>query len=408
MTLPKQLEIADFSYDLPLERIASHPLKQRDMSKLLVSQPEKEISGDLFKNIATYLPSNSLMVFNNTRVVQARLKFKKPTGATIEIFCLEPVEPVNQIEQAFSQPAPVIWKCFVGNAKKWKNGCLNIELPHGLLTAEKVKQEGAIWYVKFSWHPAALTWAEVLEVVGRVPLPPYIKRDEEPDDKLRYQTVFARKDGSVAAPTAGLHFTDRVFDALNEKFIRKAFTTLHVGAGTFKPVKSSLVHLHEMHQEQIAVDYQLLENLAQYTGSNITAVGTTTVRTLESIYWYANALVYNSQAPFFIQQWQPYQQKAKLTRQQALELLMDKMKKENEEVLQGVTQMMIAPGYQYRMLNAMVTNFHQPQSTLLLLVAAFVGNRWKEAYQYALSHDFRFLSYGDACLFFPDTKDLVR
>lgn len=396
------IDIAEYSYELPHHRIADFPLEKRDQSKLLVSNPNREIFQDTFYNLAEFLPPDSLIVFNNTKVVQARLRFKKKTGAEIEIFCIEPKEPVKLVDQAFNQSPPVVWKCFIGNARKWKEQELELKTSYGKLKASKLRIDGDAWQVKFSWSPSDLTWAEILEDIGHVPLPPYIKREDNSDDKWRYQTLYARSDGSVAAPTAGLHFSDSVFEKLENKHISKTFLTLHVGAGTFKPVADGKLSEHEMHKEQIVVSLHTVEQLLVKTKEKTIAVGTTSVRTLESLYWYGCALKRNPDMEFFVGQWEPYKFQSELSRKEALELLIEKMKREGREFLQGETRLMIIPGYDYKMTGAMITNFHQPKSTLLLLVAAFVGNRWKDAYQFALDHDFRFLSYGDSCLFFPD------
>lgn len=402
MQIPGKLSIADYSYDLPHDRIARYPLKNRDESKLLISYSDGAIGEDRFYNLDSYLEENSMLVYNNTKVVQARLKFYKETGAEIEIFCLEPLEPVSVVDQAFEQTSPVMWKCFVKNARKWKDQILKLDLGNEVLLAEKIKMDGDAWWIRFSWQRKNRSWAEILEEAGRVPLPPYIKREDEPDDKLRYQTVFAERDGSVAAPTAGLHFTDRIFEALDARNIQRIYLTLHVGAGTFKPVNSERIQQHEMHQEQVLVSRDELRKLLKSTKEKTIAVGTTSVRTLESLYWYANALAKNPDALFFIDQWQPYNYyDALLTREEALQMLIHKLNKEDRQYLQGATSLMIVPGYEYKMIGGMITNFHQPKSTLLLLVAAFLGDNWKKAYQFALDNNFRFLSYGDSCLFFP-------
>ncbi|MGM0611994.1 MAG: S-adenosylmethionine:tRNA ribosyltransferase-isomerase [Bacteroidota bacterium] len=401
MQKPGKLSIADYSYALPHDRIARYPLEKRDESKLLISSSDGAIREDYFYNIDSYLEENSMLVYNNTKVVQARLKFYKKTGAEIEIFCLEPLEPVSVVDQAFEQSSPVVWKCFVKNARKWKDQILSLDIGQDILYAEKIKMDGDAWQVKFSWQQKHRSWAEVLEEAGRVPLPPYIKREDEPEDKLRYQTVFAERDGSVAAPTAGLHFTDKIFRALDARNIQRIYLTLHVGAGTFKPVSSQSIDQHEMHQEQVLVSRNELQKLLKTSRDKTIAVGTTSVRTLESLYWYANALAQNSDSGFVINQWKPYNDKAILSREEALQILIHKLKKEDREYLQGATSLMIVPGYEYKMIGGMITNFHQPKSTLLLLVAAFIGDNWKKAYQFALDKGFRFLSYGDSCLFFP-------
>lgn len=398
---PEDLSIEEYNYSLPRNKIADYPLTNRDKSKLLIQYPSGRINENIFRHITDYLPAESLLVFNDTRVVRARLKFNKSTGAEIEIFCLEPVEPVAVVDNAFEQHSPVVWKCFVGNARRWKDHMLSMETSSGRLMAEKIKPEGNAWYVKFSWEPAEKVWSEILEEKGHVPLPPYIKREDEPDDRKRYQTVFAQKNGSVAAPTAGLHFSSRVFEDLLQKNISKTFLTLHVGAGTFRPVVGSSLLNHEMHRERIVISRQTVEKLLQYDRHKVIPVGTTSVRTLESIYWYANKLSHNFDEDFFVDQWQPYKKNSGISRHRALELILEKMDWENTVYLSGVTRLMIVPGYEYKMTGGMLTNFHQPKSTLLLLVAAFLGAEWKNVYDYALRNDFRFLSYGDSCLFLP-------
>ncbi len=400
MTEPGKLNIADFSYELPPQRIAEYPLENRDQSKLLISTPAGN-SKDYFHNLPGYLPQNSLMVFNNTRVVRARLIFRKETGAMVEIFCLEPVKPEPVVEKAFSVRPPVVWRCFVGNARRWKDQQLTMKLSDGMLVAEKLQREGNSWLISFSWAPAGKSWAEVLEEAGHVPLPPYINREDEPADKIRYQTVYARHNGSVAAPTAGLHFTGRVFRELDKRHIGSTYLTLHVGAGTFKPVTSDRLEEHEMHQEQVIISREALIDMKNKSREMTFAVGTTSVRSMESIFWYANKLASDPQTEFFVDQWDPYRDPVRIERKQAFEIILEKLDKDNSDHLQGATRLMIAPGYSYKMTGGIITNFHQPRSTLLLLVAAFAGNRWKDAYTYALENEFRFLSYGDSCLFLP-------
>ncbi len=399
----KKIDIETYDYPLPDERIAKFPLAERDASRLLVYRDEK-ITTDRFRNLADHVPAGSLLVMNNTRVVRARLFFKKATGALIEVFCLEPVEPTVEIQQAFQVCGEAVWKCLVGNARRWKEDPLEVTFDHEgstvTLRAEKRERTGDAWLLKFSWQPATLTFAEVLESYGRVPLPPYLHREDVESDKQRYQTVYAHYDGSVAAPTAGLHFTPRVFDSLEQKHISRDFVTLHVGAGTFKPVGREGISHHTMHTEQVLVSAGLIERLIQNTG-HIIAVGTTSVRTLESLYWYGVKLGHDPQAAFHTLQFDPYRDNnnALPSAEEALRNILAHMQRHRLEYLPGSTQLMIVPGYQYRIINGMVTNFHQPRSTLLLLIAAWLGDRWKEIYDYALAHDFRFLSYGDSCLF---------
>jgi S-adenosylmethionine:tRNA ribosyltransferase-isomerase len=397
-----QLDINDFKYPLPDERIAKYPKPERDGSKLLIHHHQK-ILEDHFRNISTHLPAGSLLVVNNTRVVRARLFFRKPTGALIEIFCLEPAGPVADIQLAFQQKGEAVWQCMVGNARRWKSERLAMEFEsaHGrvIIYAEKVRQQGGTFLIQFRWDPK-LTFAEVLEVAGKIPLPPYLHREAIDSDTKTYQTVYARFDGSVAAPTAGLHFTDRVFQTLREKDISISNLTLHVGAGTFKPVGQEGLSNHEMHTEQILVSKDLLEQLLQYQGRTI-AVGTTSVRTLESLYWFGAKLKQNPEAGFDIGQFDPYRHEPgpPVTPTEAIQQIINLMNRRGLEVIGGSTQLMIVPGYQFRMINGMITNFHQPGSTLLLLISAWLGDEWKRVYQYALDNNFRFLSYGDSCLF---------
>lgn len=401
---PRSIAIEDYNYPLPQKQIAQFPMQERDQSRLLIYQ-NKQIEQGRFADVARHLPENSLLVFNETRVVQARMEFFKTTGARIEIFCLEPILPTREVQSAFQVSGPVVWKCFIGNAKKWKSGALSksfhINEQAVELQAEKLESDGNAWQVKFSWTPASLTFATVLEHSGLVPLPPYMNRDAEINDKSRYQTIYARSNGSVAAPTAGLHFTDRVFQTLAQKGIQREYLTLHVGAGTFQPVSAERIADHQMHTEQIVVERSTLERLLKANYSRLIAVGTTTIRTLESLYWYGQKLVNGQDGDFCIHQWDPYRTDYKCTAsaREALQAVLQKMNQMQTDVLHGHTQLLIAPAYQYRLVQGMITNFHQPKSTLLLLVAAFMGQDWKQVYQYALEHDFRFLSYGDSCLF---------
>ncbi len=397
------ININDFTYSLTDERIAKFPLDQRDESKLLIHQDGKNFE-DKFKNLAAHIPPKSFLVLNNTKVVRARLFFRKPTGALIEVFCLEPVEPTPEIQLAFQQKGGAVWKCLVGNARRWKDGILTSEFVNEgasfTLSAEIKEKTGSAFLLKLSWDPANLTFAEILEQAGKVPLPPYLHREEVEIDKTRYQTVYAINDGSVAAPTAGLHFTDSVFKSLIRKEISYEYLTLHVGAGTFKPVGDDGIENHEMHTEQVLVTRELINKLIQ-NSRNIIAVGTTSVRTLESIYWFGVKLESGKGSEFKINQFDPYGDLATLDlpTETALQNVLSYLDDHQTDDLSGITQLMILPGYKYRMINGMVTNFHQPHSTLLLLIAAWLGNEWKEIYDYALENDFRFLSYGDSCLF---------
>ncbi|MFA6999175.1 MAG: S-adenosylmethionine:tRNA ribosyltransferase-isomerase, partial [Victivallaceae bacterium] len=395
------IHIDDYDYPLPGERIAKFPLPDRDASKLLVHS-DGQISENRFYNVARFLPADSLLVLNNTRVVRARLNFHKPTGAAIEIFCLEPVHPVTEIQLAFAQQKQSVWKCLVGNARRWKDETLRLELPHSdgniMLEAEKQGREGDAFLILLKWQPQALTFSQVLELAGQVPLPPYLNREAVSSDAQTYQTVYAQHNGSVAAPTAGLHFTNAVFEQLTAKNITTSHLTLHVGAGTFKPVGQGGIARHQMHTEQIVIARQLIETLLSQNGKTI-AVGTTSVRTLESLYWYGMHLIHNPDATFYVSQYDPYQNLPEVSALQSLTAILDAMDRRQSPMLSGTTQLLIAPGYRFKIINGMITNFHQPRSTLLLLIAAWLGPKWKEIYEYALNHQFRFLSYGDSCLF---------
>ena len=403
-----RISMKAYDYDLPQERIAEYPVDQRDRSRLLVMKDSLP-TDDIFHRLPDYLPEGGLMVFNDTKVIRARLVFYKDTGARIEIFCLEPVLPGTEIAKAFASPSGVTWKCLIGNAKKWRTGKLGLALKIGaeklIFEAKKVGEQDGAFLVEFSWDPASHSFTEVLEVAGKVPLPPYIDREVEDEDVHRYQTVYARQDGSVAAPTAGLHFTEEVLNVLKEKNISIDHVTLHVSAGTFKPVSHDDIRDHEMHTEQIIISRALVEALLENQGS-LTAVGTTSMRTLESLYWFGNELEGNPDADFNISQWQPYMFISQLSTQKALENVLSLMRRKGVGEIGGKTSLIIVPSYTFRVVDILVTNFHMPKSTLLLLVAAFAGTRWKDAYQYALDHGFRFLSYGDSCLFFREDQNL--
>lgn len=392
--------IDDYNYPLPDDRIAAYPLAERDASKLLVYN-NHQITQDTFNCLPQYLPDNSLLVFNDTKVIEARLHFRKQTGALIEIFCLEPLAPAEYTLMFQSQHS-CRWKCLVGNLKKWKQGELSrvLEMPEGPveLTVRYIAGHGSWHEVEFSWNPGELTFSQLLPIVGELPIPPYLNRPTEAIDQTRYQTIYSRLEGSVAAPTAGLHFTQQTFNALADKNIAQARVTLHVGAGTFKPVSEAEVSKHEMHTEHFQVTHETLLALKNNLG-NITAVGTTTVRTLESLYWLA-VNIQNKHNLLKVGQFDPYEQKNTLTAQQALEVLTDYLLQTNSGVLYAASQIMIMPGYRFRMVDRIITNFHQPKSTLLLLVSAFIGEDWKKVYQYALENQFRFLSYGDSSLLF--------
>ena len=396
----KDIHIADYDYPLPEERIAKFPLERRDQSKLLVYQRGGSLQESTFVHLSDYLPDDTLLVFNNTKVIHARLFFRKPTGSTIEVFCLE---PWNQpVASAFEEREHCVWTCFVGNNKKWKEPTLSrtfvIDSKEVTLTATRREAVTNTWIVDFQWT-GGYSFAEIIEHAGVIPLPPYLNREAEESDSERYQTVYARHEGSVAAPTAGLHFTDEVFQSLANKGIGTEFITLHVGAGTFKPVSTETIGEHEMHVEKVQVSADNLRRLLAHGQKPLVAVGTTTVRTLESVYWFGVQLSVNPTLEGMrIRQWDPYEL-APVSRDEALSLVLQWMEHRGLEVLEGETQLMIVPGYKYHVINGIVTNFHQPKSTLLLLVSALIGEAWKECYAYALAHGFRFLSYGDSCLF---------
>lgn len=444
---PKDLSILDFTYDLPASKIASYPLEERDASKLLVVGSAETAGADrasgvgvaqdtqmyesTYANLDSVLPANTLLIHNNTKVVAARLFFAKENGTIIEIFCLEPAPIYKDITTAMLAKKEVLWGCLIGGAKKWKEGSLQIKYGNNYtLTATKQEQLIDSYIVKFEWDNEAQSFAEVLEMAGNIPLPPYFNRDAEDTDKERYQTVYAVAEGSVAAPTAGLHFTPRLFEKLAAKNIEKEFVTLHVGAGTFKPVKAARMEEHEMHAEYIDVRTSLIEKLrdcfvARATNKNadqnIIAVGTTSLRTLESLYWMGAKIIaanngVNSGANIAnntpltidnlaVEQWDPYElmpQNELPSTAAALDALCSWLNQNKLERLLTKTQIIIAPGYRFKIIDGLITNFHQPQSTLLLLVAAITNGNWKPIYQYALENDFRFLSYGDGCLIWLD------
>jgi S-adenosylmethionine:tRNA ribosyltransferase-isomerase len=400
----KNINIADYDYDLPGDRIAQYPVKERDKSKLLLFDCNK-ISSDIFANIDRYLPEHSLLVFNNTRVIRARLLFQKKSGAQIEIFLLEPVSPPDY-ETSFASHGPVDWKCIIGNLKKWKTGIIfmnfNINKIEYELYAEKVSPEGETWRIRFGWNNSNITFSEVLEASGHIPLPPYITREDEKEDSDRYQTVYSSVKGSVAAPTAGLHFTHEVLGRLLEKGIKQVDITLHVGAGTFQPVRAQNISEHKMHCEHFFVTKETINELIENHGK-IIAVGTTSVRTLESLYWLGvkaiNCLESNVDE-LKVDQWEPYGSDQKISVKTALAALTDLMTKYKCRFISASTKIIIIPGYKFRMITGMITNFHQPKSTLLLLISAWTGTDWHKIYKYALENGFRFLSYGDSSLLF--------
>ena len=403
----KHIKIKDYNYQLPDERIAKFPLKVRDQSKLLIYR-HGQISESQFFHLPELISKGSLMVFNNTKVIYARLHFRKETGALIEVFCLEPIEPHDYV-LSFQQTDKCSWLCMIGNLKKWKEGTLQREITVSnkklTLTATRGKSVGTSQWVDFEWNDNNVTFAEVLDAVGELPIPPYLNRKSEESDKVTYQTVYSKIEGSVAAPTAGLHFTQNELDALNEKGVDLDELTLHVGAGTFKPVKSEEIEGHDMHTEWISVKHDTIKKLISHSAECI-AVGTTSVRTLESLYYVGLTLYRNPDATdeeLEVKQWQPYNEKdvEPITPMQALEAIDKYMTRHNLEALHSNTQLLIAPRYKYHFVKVMITNFHQPQSTLLLLVSAFVNGDWKNIYNFAMSHDFRFLSYGDSSILFP-------
>jgi len=407
---PKHLSIQDFTYILPDEKIARHPLQLRDSSKLLVYK-NGNITTRQYNSLDEELRPGTLLVFNNTKVVEARLIFKKATGGIVELFCLEPDEQYADITTAMLQKSQVLWKCLVGGAKKWKEAQIVKQITAGAkettLTATKIDKKGDYFVIEFKWDDSTLTFAELLHAAGVIPLPPYLNRDAEDKDKATYQTVYARYDGSVAAPTAGLHFTDELLDKLARKNIETSFVTLHVGAGTFKPVKATTMEQHDMHAEFIDVTTAFILQLANSLGMPIVTVGTTSLRTVESLYWMGvKLMVLSSSKPIekitekdiTINQWDAYELPQNISAAEALGSLLSWMAACGRERLITKTQIIIAPGYTIRVASGIITNFHQPQSTLLLLVAAVIGDDWRKVYDFALQNNFRFLSYGDGSL----------
>ena len=401
---PQEISVLNYSYSLPPERIASFPLPERDASKLLIYQ-DGQVSEDIYRNIADHLPSGTTLVFNDTRVVEARILFQKPTGGVIEIFALEPDDQYADITTAMSQTGTVLWKCMIGGAGKWKHGMVlekKIDGLHPMVLQAKIAERLAdTFLISFNWEPSSLSFAEVLHAAGLIPLPPYLHRDTVESDKERYQTIYAKEEGSVAAPTAGLHFTPAIFDKLDAKNISRQYVTLHVGAGTFKPVKSDTLAEHIMHAEFIDVTTATIESLI--ASEIIFAVGTTSLRTLESLYWMGLKTIANPDIDLQeleIQQWEVYGDLStvQLPVKEALRHLLSWMDNRYLNKLICRTRILIAPGYRVRVVNGIITNFHQPQSTLLLLIAALVGDKWKMLYDHAMNNDFRFLSYGDGMM----------
>lgn len=406
MNHPDKIHIDSYWYNLPEDRIARYPIPLRDHSKLLVYN-ENSIFQKHFFQLPDLLPPDGIVCFNNTRVIPARIIFRKDSGSRIEIFCLEPQHP-SDYAQAFSSTQTCQWKCIVGNLKKWKNETLTLVLQDEKqekihFTAKLTERGNQAHSVEFTWDKPGLTFAGVIELAGMIPIPPYLNRESEEIDKHRYQTIYNKIQGSVAAPTAGLHFTNRVFDELGKKNITKTEITLHVGAGTFKPVKTGTIDQHVMHTEHFSVTCDSLTQILNHSG-NITVVGTTTVRTLESIYWLGvkmkQGMILPGQA-LHIEQWEPYGLPQHFSLEESFNALREWMDFQKTTELNASTQIMIFPGYHFRVTNRLITNFHQPHSTLLLLIAAFIGEKWKEVYQYALDNDFRFLSYGDSNLLMP-------
>ncbi len=400
----QEIAIAEYDYPLPDERIAKYPLAQRDSSKLLLYN-KGVVSEDVFSNLPKYIPQNALMVFNNTKVIQARLRFRKETGALIEVFCLEPEQPCDY-QQIFLETKECVWLCLVGNSNRWKGGVLSQVVEVGgknvTLSVERVGGPAAVNHVRFSWD-GGVSFAELLEAAGELPIPPYLNRRTDESDTRTYQTVYSKIKGSVAAPTAGLHFTPAVLEALTSAGIEREEVTLHVGAGTFKPVKSELIADHEMHEEYIEVRKALIEKIVA-AGGEAVAVGTTSVRTLESLYFLGELVAENpsvTQDELHVNQWTPYNREHSLATVDSLKALLEWMERNGLDRVHSHTQIMIAPGYRYRIVKAIVTNFHQPKSTLLLLVSAFVDGDWRTIYDYALANGFRFLSYGDSSLLIP-------
>lgn len=390
------LWISDYDYTLPEDCIAKYPLVQRDAAKLLVYN-HGTITDDIFKNVGKYLPKNTLLVYNDTKVIQARILFHKDTGAQIEVFCLEPYEP-RQYERALGSQSGCTWVCMLGNARKWKEGALELVLPDGtILTAIKGAVHGNSYLVTFQWNNPMLSFADILDRVGVIPIPPYLNRESEEGDKTDYQTVYSRIKGSVAAPTAGLHFTTELLDDLRQQGVLTTEVTLHVGAGTFQPVKTEDANAHVMHTELISVKGTTIQQLLDHIDT-IVAVGTTSLRTLESLYYIGEYLYEHPDAhDILVEQFVPYNRPHTLSIQSSLQTIIDTIGVGG--VLQAQTQLMIEPHFPFRLVKGLITNFHQPKSTLLLLVDAFLQGKWKDVYTHALAHDYRFLSYGDANLY---------
>jgi len=399
MTTPI-IDINHYKYELPADRIALHPLTERDQSNLLVYR-DGNIEHARFRQLANHLPENSILFFNNTKVIPARLHFVKDTGALIEIFLLHPISPSPIVALAMEATAKSQWQVVIGNAKRWNGQTLIRQAGDTQLRVSLVDREKSI--VSFIWEPREKTFAEVISSLGVTPLPPYLKREVEASDRERYQTIYSKHDGAVAAPTAGLHFTDRVFKNLNEKQIQTDFVTLHVSAGTFQPVKVENAWEHVMHEEQIHITKANVANLLQ-SNRQVVAVGTTSLRTLESLYWYGVKLETNPSAEFVIGQRDPYLDSKTVPREIAFENVWKKMERDGVDAIQGETSIYLVPGYQFQTADALITNFHQPGSTLMLLIAAFIGDDWRKVYQQALDNNYRFLSYGDSSLLYRSNQ----
>jgi len=403
---PKSINIKDFSYALPDSRIAKFPLAERDASKLLFYH-KGNIKNHAFRALPELLPAGTLLVFNNTKVIHARLHFTLPNGKPLEILCLEPLDPA-EYQQNFSNKGKVRWKCLVGGNRKWKSGVIEKTISTSstdlLLSATRLGRLENAFEIEFTWQAPDMAFGELLAAAGIIPLPPYLNRENVPEDEDRYQTVYAKTKGSVAAPTAGLHFTNRVFEDLEKKGFRQLYVTLHVGAGTFKPVSAEALADHHMHEESIYVDHQTLATLIHQMekGQPIIPVGTTSMRLLESLYWHGQAICAGHAAPHIdVQQWAPYEKGVRPSALESFLAIQKAMQDQQQDTLQGYTQLIIAPGYEFKVCSGIITNFHQPQSTLLLLIAALIGQDWKSVYDFALQQDFRFLSYGDSSLLMP-------
>lgn len=405
--LNRNIRIEDYDYPLPESRIAFYPASQRDRSKLLIfDKKEGRITDSVFHHLPDFLSENQWLVFNNSKVIHARLLVHNTTGAAVEIFCLEPLAPTSDPAVAFALSGRVTWKCMVGNARKWKYP-LEIEVPMNerviRIKAERGEAIEGTFEVTFTWAEAEVSFAEWIEAYGKVPLPPYIHRDAEESDTERYQTVYARRDGSVAAPTAGLHFTDELLHALNAKGVETEYVTLHVGAGTFKPVSSETIGGHFMHEEKIVITEEFIRKLLRNKNKQLIAVGTTVTRTLESLFVIGAKLYIGLENPLLVEQWETYDNPSihEVTVDQSLTAILDFLKQHDTDLLRASTRLIILPAYKRHIVDGLITNFHQPKSTLLLLISNFLGDDWHRIYQHALENDYRFLSYGDSNLYLP-------